>query len=65
MSLFNQSIELAAAGKWDDAWLVARSDDGLAEGVTREQWTAYAIKCIRNRASIDAANAAGDHQFND
>lgn len=49
----NSAIDLAAAGNWDRAWEVAQLDEGLPSDVTREQWVAFAEKCIARRAEFD------------
>lgn len=46
---FNEDLELAKSGKWDEAWKVAQQDEDLNPGVTKEQWIAFAKNVILQR----------------
>ena len=40
-SIYLKAKEIAATGDFDAAWEVARHDDTLDSGVTKEQWVAF------------------------
>lgn len=45
----NKALEFFAAGDRLAAWKCAQLDEGLNEGVTMEQWLAWAEKAIARR----------------
>lgn len=54
----NEAIALFQAGSIDKAWEIAQKDEGLNEGVTKEQWTAFASRSIANLQACDRAYEA-------
>ena len=45
----NEALEILGNGNEDKAWEVAQQDEGLNEGVTKEQWLDFAYKAIERR----------------
>ncbi len=45
----NQALEILKNGNEQEAWEVAQQDEGLNEGVTKEQWLDFANKAIARR----------------
>jgi hypothetical protein len=45
-----ESLELAAAGKWNEAWFVAQRDEGLLEGTTFDKWKMWATDRLSRRS---------------
>jgi hypothetical protein len=55
---FNSAVELFKAGRRDEAWELAKQDEGINADVTQEQFTAYVSSLIENHRATEAANAA-------
>lgn len=51
----NEAIALFISGEIDRAWEVAKMDDGMNEGVTMDQWVAFASRCVENQKVCDVA----------
>ena len=47
----NQALEILKNGNEQEAWEVAQQDEGLNEGVTKEQWLEFAYGVLARRAS--------------
>jgi hypothetical protein len=47
----NEALEILAAGNEDRAYEVAMQDEGINPETTKEQWLAFAYKCLENRAN--------------
>lgn len=46
---FNEAIELAIFGDFDGAWEIAKQDEGLLEGTTKEEWIKFAKVVIAKK----------------
>lgn len=55
---FNAAVDLFKAGKRDEAWEMARKDEGMSQDATQDQFTAYVTVLLEKQATTDAANAA-------
>ena len=53
----NEALELAKAGKWDEAWKVAKRDEGLPAETTFEQWREFAVRALARREEESRVNA--------
>ena len=45
----NEALEQGALGNWNEAWEIAKQDEGLNEGVSRESWIKFALKALERR----------------
>lgn len=55
---FNNAVELFKAGRRDEAWEMAKQDEGMNADVNQDQFTAYVSSLIENHRATDTANAA-------
>lgn len=44
--------QLFIIGKIDEAWEVARLDDGMRPDVTRTEWEAFMVSCIKSEGKM-------------
>lgn len=44
----NEAKDLFIAGDIDAAWEVAKQDEGMHEGITKDQWVAFMTGCVAN-----------------
>ena len=45
-----EALNLAAAGKWNEAWHVAQQDEGLKPNTTFETWKKWSVETLSRRA---------------
>ena len=56
MITLNLALQQGEIGNWDAAWEIAKEDEGLNSGVTREIWIKFALKAIDRRNTEKKAN---------
>lgn len=54
----NEAIALFIAGNIDAAWEVAKLDEGMHDGVTKEAWVSFATRAVANQMACDKAHEA-------
>ena len=59
---FAESLNLAEAGQWHEAWAMAQQDDGLLPGVTFQQWKEHAERCLHER-TLEREARAKEHML--
>lgn len=54
----NEAMAAFMNGNVDAAWDIAKQDEGLNEGATKDAWVAFAKRCAKTERQVSSAYAA-------